>query len=103
MAAIFKILKNSQNHRKPKERRSSSTSYSSGNQVDGSPLVAIIAMPARVGPRTQIVSTIKELVWMENIIDELSRKFNNQIKLYIGALDRVIKIKKCQCHEKILA
>ena len=57
-------------------RRSCSTSYPSGNQVDGSPLVAIsrragvfpvesntktIAKRARVEPRTQIVLTMKTM------------------------------------------
>ena len=47
--------------------RSCSTSYPSGNQVDGSPLVAntkTIAKPARVEPHTQIVLTMKMLFLM---------------------------------------
>ena len=45
-------------------RRACSTSYPSGNQVDGSPLVAI-AKRVRVGPRTQVHMTLKKLFWMD--------------------------------------
>ena len=47
--------------------RSCSTSYPSGNQVDGSPLVAntkTIAKRARVGPRTPVLLTMKMLFYI---------------------------------------
>ena len=55
---IPKITKNIENLKIRRGRRCCSTSYSSGNQVDGSPLVAI-AKRARVEPRTQVHVTMK--------------------------------------------
>ena len=74
ISKISNIFEKLQIHR---GRRSCSTSYPSGNQVDGSPLVAIItrragvfpmesntktvAKRARVGPRTPVLLTMKML------------------------------------------
>ena len=64
---LVEISKNSKNIENLKIRRggrSCSTSYPSGNQVDGSPLVAntkTIAKRARVEPRTPVVLTMKLL------------------------------------------
>ena len=57
----FEIFQNFENFENFQGRRSCSTSYPSGNQVDGSPLVAntkTIAKRARVGPRTPVLSTV---------------------------------------------
>ena len=44
LVEISKIPKNLENFKRDQGRRSCSTSYPSGNQVDGSPLVAIFPM-----------------------------------------------------------
>ena len=53
LVEISKISKNSKQLQIHRGRRSCSTSYPSGNQVDGSPLVAsteTVAKPGRLGP-----------------------------------------------------
>ena len=64
--------------------RSCSTSYPSGNQVDGSPLVAISNWP-RVGPRTPVLLTMKTLISMK--ISSISGLGSPMI-----VLDNILKI-----------
>ena len=70
LVEISKISKNLENLKIDQGKRSCSTSYLSGNLVDGSPLVAIFSMKsntktiakrARVKPRTQVHVTMKIL------------------------------------------
>ena len=64
LVTISKISIFSENLEIHREICSCSTSYPSGNQVDGSPLVACtktIAKRARVGPRTPVLLTMKML------------------------------------------
>ena len=74
LVEISKISKNLEILKKSRGMRSCFTSYPSGNQVDGSPLVAI-AKRARVEPRTQVHVTMEMLFQMGITNDYMSGNF----------------------------